>query len=53
MFVVEESGKEIEQHDNEENLIQKFVEFIKVRKYLSFALVTENNSLIKNPKSFD
>jgi len=31
MFVVEESGKEVEQHGNEENLIQKFVEYIKVK----------------------
>lgn len=34
MFIVEESGKEVEQRGDEENLIQKFVEYIKVKDRL-------------------
>ena len=30
MFTVDEAGKEAEQAGNEENLIQKFVDYIKV-----------------------
>lgn len=30
MFTVDEAGKEVEEAGNEENLIQKFVEYIKV-----------------------
>ena len=30
MFTVDEAGKEVEQAGNEENLIQKFVDYIKV-----------------------
>jgi len=32
MFTVDEAGKEADQHGSEENLIQKFVEYIKLRK---------------------
>lgn len=32
MFSVEEAGKEIEQMGDEENLLQKFVDYIKVFK---------------------
>ena len=43
MFQVDEAGKEIEEVDNEENLVQKFVEYIKVRR-LNMRILIKNYS---------
>ena len=44
MFSVEEAGKESDLIGDEENLIQKFVEYIKVEKQFMYFFVKENNS---------